>query len=396
MLIAAGLLSILYNVYYTGIIFLITAFIPFVMFGLLCYCYGRVRAELVSAVHVANKGASIPVAVRLSNPTIFPVSYMKIYLSYKNSYSGQKFCRTVIVPLDCRTNASVACNLLSEYSGNVEIMLEGIRLYDYMKLFSLKRKLHSQLIVAVLPNYYELQDNDFLRKSIQLFDSDDYSSVKSGDDPSEVFNIREYREGDRLQRIHWKLSSKLDQLMIKEFSFPINCSILLFVNLNISPKEDALPFMDAILECALSISYTLVMQGRQHYISWFDERQGICTRLRVAKESDLFEAVDGLLHTLPGIGQEDVLSAYLAEFPHDQYTDLLVISGEMLNKTTESFSAIKAHNRQMVYVSSLNSETGISGISAEQLKEYGEAGIDLWPVDIGNVRRDLQQFGKVC
>ena len=37
-------------------------------------------------------------------------------------------------------------------------------------------------------------------------ESDSYSTIKGGDDPSEVFAIREYREGDRLQRIHWKLS----------------------------------------------------------------------------------------------------------------------------------------------------------------------------------------------
>lgn len=392
LLAVTGLLAILYDVYYTGIIFLTVALIPFFLFGLLSFCYGQIKAELISDVHVANKGEDIPVTIQLSNPTIFPIPYMKIYLSYRNCFSAQKLSRTLIVPLDYRTSTSVICNLSSQYSGNLEITLDAIKLYDYAKLFSLKRKLHSEIKAAVLPGYYELQESDLLSKNTQLVESDYYSPVKKGDDPSEVFEIREYREGDRLTRIHWKLSSKLNQLMIKEFSFPINCSILLFLNLNIPEGEEVLPYMDAILECALSISYTLAMKGQQHYFAWYDRKQGLVRRLRVAKESDLFEAVDGLLQVQPGSDMTDVPSAYLAEYPHEQYTELFYISGELPEAQTSSLPAIKAQNRQIIYMNNLKSKDAIQDISEELLREYGEAGIDLWPLNIGDVKGGMEQF----
>ena len=41
---------------------------------------------------------------------------------------------------------------------------------------------------------------------------------RKGNDPSEIFDIREYVPGDDIRSIHWKLSSKTDTLILKEAS----------------------------------------------------------------------------------------------------------------------------------------------------------------------------------
>lgn len=46
-------------------------------------------------------------------------------------------------------------------------------------------------------------------------DSDRFSLYKKGDDPSEIFDIRDFKDGDRFQQIHWKLSSKTGHYMVK-------------------------------------------------------------------------------------------------------------------------------------------------------------------------------------
>lgn len=62
-------------------------------------------------------------------------------------------------------------------------------------------------------------------------DSDRFSTYKKGDDPSEIFDIREYADGDKIQRIHWKLSSKTGDLMVKEGSLPLMKEIHIFIDL---------------------------------------------------------------------------------------------------------------------------------------------------------------------
>jgi hypothetical protein len=55
LLISMGFLSILYNEYVMGIIFLTIVAMPFCLFALLCFCYGMVRAELVLAGNTKGK-----------------------------------------------------------------------------------------------------------------------------------------------------------------------------------------------------------------------------------------------------------------------------------------------------------------------------------------------------
>ncbi len=394
LLVLVGVLSVLYNIYYMGIILLTVIAMPFLMFGLLSYLYGKVKAEMVSVVHIANKRDAIPITVQLTNPSIFPIINLKIYISYKNGYSDQRFKKSFLISLDYRTRTSVICNLFSEYAGNLDITLEGIRIYDYMKLFSLKKKIKNQLKVAVLPYYYELEEN-YISNNTRLIESDNYSPLKSGDDPSEVFAIREYREGDRLQRIHWKLSMKQKQLMIKEFSDPLNCSVLIFVNLSVPEAESKLHFVDAIMECALSLSYTFIAKGQMHYFSWFDEKHGICKRLRVVKEQDLFEAVDGLLQSMPYGEETDALSAYLAEHPNEQYTDLFYITGDVSISRIDSLSVMKAMSRLMICIRNLNNQPDSQTVSEDVIERSGNMGINFMPVDVNNVKRDIEQLRLV-
>ncbi len=273
-----------------------------------------------------------------------------------------------------------------------QISLKGILVCYYLKLFSLRKKRKGELKVAVLPYFYELPENEISYSHTRIVESDYYSPYKSGDDPSEVFSIREYREGDRPQRIHWKLSRKQDQLMIKEFSDPLNCSVLLFVDLSIQKEDNVLTFMDSLLESALSLSYTFLSKGQMHYFSWYDEGHGVCKRIRVVQEKDLFEAVDGLLQARPYTDTTDAVSAYLAEHPNEQYSNLFYVTGAVSGHQLDSLSLLKAHTMQMIYVSDIAKQTRESYLPVEVLKRSGEMGMGLWSVDTQNVRRDMEQL----
>jgi hypothetical protein len=333
----------------------------------------------------------IPVSIQITNPTIFPVSNIKLYIEYQNTYSGQRFKKTISASLDYRTKTSVIFHITSQYAGNMKISLRGFRIYDNMKLFSLKRKTNNSIKVAVLPSYYELENYEMVDRNSSLIDSDNYSPHRKGDDPSEVFEIREYREGDCLQRIHWKLSMKQDQLMIKEFSDPVHCSVLLFINLNIPENEKALCYMDAILECALSLSYTFLLKEQLHYISWYDKELGECVRVCVTQEQDLYEAADGLLQAIPYTESMEGLASYQAQYPHDHYSTLFIISPNISDRNMEALASIKADTRRMIYMDNNKKRP----VEKELLMKYTATGVNLFTIDIGNIRNEMEQLSWV-
>ena len=398
LLAAVAVLSILYNDYYMGMIFLTVAVLPFLMFGLLSYIYGKVRAEILSIIHVVSKGEMIPVTIRINNPTRFPISNITICFTYRNSFSRNIYKKEISASADKRSNTTVICNIISEHAGNLEISLSKIRIFDYLKMFSLGRKQKGEIKIAVLPYLHEISDDYMNSRCKMLVESDYFSNVKSGDDPSEVFAIREYREGDRLQRIHWKLSRKLDQLMIKDFSEPLNCSVLVFANLSVPHEEDILVYMDSLLECALSLSYSFLLKGQIHYFSWYDELHGTCQRVRIVQEKDLYEAVDKILQSIPYSEGIDVMTAYLAEHPNDQYTDLFYVTGEVSKEQLDSLSIIKANIRQIIYVNDTSRMQKVSRerlpinlpIAEDVMKKIAEMGIGLLSIDTNNMKHNME------
>ncbi|NLP16277.1 MAG: DUF58 domain-containing protein [Clostridiales bacterium] len=399
-LLITGILAILYNEYFMGILFLTVMILPFLLFAILSYVYGRLSYELISTAHVVNRGDYIPISIHIHNPTIFPVTNLCITLCYSNTFSNQNknYKQVFHVTVDSREKTTVLCNLVSEHTGNLKISLSRVRVFDYLKIFSLREKNLAEIKVAVLPYYYELSEDYLEDGSKMQVESDTFSAIKSGDDPSEVFAIREYREGDRPVRIHWKLSIKQNKLMIKDFSDPKNCSVVVFADLGIPNDEDILYAVDSVLECALSLSYSFMIRGQYHYLTWYNKHLESCQRVRIADEKDLFEAVDEILNCGPHSEDADLAASYFAEFPNEQYTDLFYVTKVVTDKQLESLILIKSIDRQILYISGTDDGDGYNEfdtnwdlpIARELVRKFAETGIGILPINSSSIKTDLE------
>ena len=68
-----------------------------------------------------------------------------------------------------------------------------------------------------------------------------FSEEVSGDDPSELFALRDYQPGDRMARIHWKLSARKGEWYVKEFSRPVGTAGTAFIGSLCGKKGDKAP-----------------------------------------------------------------------------------------------------------------------------------------------------------
>ncbi len=61
----------------------------------------------------------------------------------------------------------------------------------------------------------------------EMEDRVNYDPNRPGDDNTELFGIREFRDTDNPKRIHWKRSSREETLFVKEYSRPLEkqCAI---------------------------------------------------------------------------------------------------------------------------------------------------------------------------
>ncbi|MBQ9647571.1 MAG: DUF58 domain-containing protein [Oscillospiraceae bacterium] len=140
-----------------------------------------------------------------------------------------------------------------------------------------------------------------------------YSQTRAGSDPSETFAIREYRPGDPIRQIHWKLSQKTETMMLRELGLPIvNQTLLVYRNLLVAgetvPPRDA----DAMAEVFLSISRALAGEGLAHIAAFAEDGRFMLTE--VQNDVD-FRAMEARFLTLSWEADDGALARLLVETP---------------------------------------------------------------------------------
>ncbi|MCI9153071.1 DUF58 domain-containing protein [Lachnospiraceae bacterium] len=185
----------------------------------------------------------------------------------------------------------------SRYAGTVEYQLDALVLYDLLGIFCRRVLLKKQRTIGIMPPF-ELMPLEITRRTREfLAEADEYSTEKKGDDPSEVYQIREYRPPDSIHSIHWKLSAKEDHLMVKEHGFPMGCVVLLWIRLPLADTDSK--SFNRLLEQAASLSVTLLEEKCIHMAAWFEEKSGRVIKWRVSTAESVYEWIWRLLSTEP-------------------------------------------------------------------------------------------------
>jgi len=99
-----------------------------------------------------------------------------------------------------------------------------------------------------------------------------YSGARPGDDPGETFDIREYQEGDSIRQIHWKLTGKLDKMMIRQRSFPVDDTVLILAEPFL--KEKAPAVAQTLGEVFAAVLNSFLEQGISCQAGVFDHSTG--------------------------------------------------------------------------------------------------------------------------
>ena len=188
-----------------------------------------------------------------------------------------------------------------------------------------------------MPNTFEpmieLQSPDF-----PDMESDDYSMTSPGDDPSELFDIRDYREGDSLRSIHWKLSGKYDRTVVKEMSQPVSNALLLLLD-NCPTADFSADAADRACEALVSVSQTLADQSITHQIAWFNRDTAQMEIVSITSLDDL--------RRLPTVDVEDLREGYplpLLCVPEEEVVRIHASSGTTGKRKILAYTANDVNN----------------------------------------------------
>lgn len=270
----------------------------------------KITGELkIEAVHIEKK-EEFPIEILLTNQSLFPMPVVWVRVCCENEFTGEKIYMEEKAMTDAKGASSLLLYLQSKYCGKMRITMEEIRVQDYLRLFSKKAPIQERVKeVIVLPKIHKIALNSVTWVQDKQ-EGEEFSHARSGEDTSEVFDVHEYREGDTFQRVHWKLTAKAEEYLVKEYSLPIEQTILVFLDFYTEQGVVTQAQFDVFLEILASLSWSMADQGWNHIIFWYQETKQQLNQIKIQEEQDVYYMLEQVCSIRNSGEYTDVLSMY--------------------------------------------------------------------------------------
>ncbi len=325
-LLAAAYLYFMYNdTVISGILMFLILYLP-VSALYLILTKGKIEAELERVPAMGETGRQIRAGAVVKNRSRMTGIRYELSLTVGNIYDKKRKKRKYAGAVPAGGEETLWCEFGTERCGSIEVRLEGIRVYDLLGMFCMRKKVKRSAFVKIMPEFRPMPV-EITRKTREFqAEAEEYSGEKRGDDPSEIYQVREYRVMDSLKDIHWKLSAKEEELMVKERGFPLGCTVLIWFDVR-EGRMSAEGF-SKLVERAASLSVTLAEEKCIHMAAWYEEKNERIVKLRVRDEESACRMVWRLLDLEPCRNTAKRDACYEDAFRGQEFSSIVTIDGE--------------------------------------------------------------------
>lgn len=202
-------LSLIY--YYRGLRFLLAfaVFLPLVSWLELLGKRFLLKWEMDMEELVCTRGKNAEVVLRFRNRSFLPISRICVELEWSIPGDAPKKRKEWIQGLN--EQEELRLGFPAEHCGKAVLQMKKIRLYDYLGISSISVRCRNQAELLIAPEIEQLDISELDRAMAPGL------VLAQGADDLEGYHIRDYRQGDSLHRVHWKLSARTEELQIRDF-----------------------------------------------------------------------------------------------------------------------------------------------------------------------------------
>ena len=242
----------------------------------------KVRIRL-TAPGVTSKNKRFSLHAQLESNTALPFGKTVMWLQLTNAVTGEKQRKRVTF------RGEGQWVLESAYCGCIECRAANAWCYDIFGILPVRIPCKAKKRIVVMPDTFPVETETVLTRSNQD-DCTEYAPDKKGADRTETLQIRDYVPGDPLQQIHWKLSSKLDRLIVRDPAQPVDRELMVFLEQSDEARTAAQA--DALMEAVVSVCQALNEAGQPFRLAWNED---VIVSYDISNKEQLPEAVSAIL-----------------------------------------------------------------------------------------------------
>ena len=279
---------------------LITALVLFCLPRLL---RRRAEAAFFPLAGTARKGSPLPCRLRLVNRAPLPAGRVRGVLRMRYPRLDAPITtRRLTWGAAAGSAGELDFSLTAPYCGLLEVELVRVRFYDFLGLFSASRRGEGPAAIPVLPPERAAR---IALATAGAAGGDALPRPSPAGDEQDPGQLRSYRAGDPVRRIHWNLSARSGGLWVKEHQREEAPQVELMLNTSSTRRRSAGEW-SAFFEVLSALVLGLLRAGAEVRLTWLEAGREDFSQADLSEASDL----TALLPRLYGADFSDTNEAF--------------------------------------------------------------------------------------
>lgn len=219
----------------------------------------------ISAPAATTKNELTEWALQCTNSSKWYTATAKITVTWEHIFTKQRYTELISLTIPARRTVTTTIKLAHLYSGHYKIHVEKAILTDALTLFSIEKRIVCEQDTVLLPNARFNQHTHLNEKNTTQLPNATTFAQLNGD---ELAHLKLYQPGDSVKQIHWKLSSKLDELYVKQLETTTGQQFILAVDT--TQLGDDIKLYDKLIEETASQLFGSIINGRYGQLAFYE------------------------------------------------------------------------------------------------------------------------------
>ena len=321
LILAALILYFFDNETVTLALLLAMIILPAVSIGLLALSGKNLTVRMGDSPVVGERPT---MRLTIENPGIMPVANAELEVVCENLRTGETDSTVIQVSPGPKSKKEIDFEVLSGHAGRYRVNVTDAVMWDPLMLAKKDVKCEDSKFITVMPELFETHLT--YASDAALLENDRSAESRRGLDPGDVRGIREYVPGDPVRNIHWKLSEKLDKMLVKELGTPITDQLLVILG-SAGERSSDPEALEAIASVYVSLLNTLRLDSTSLTAAWTDAITGQAVFKKISDEDEMNLAADEYLASPASLhGAFASIDRDLAE---TRYAHIVIVCGRM-------------------------------------------------------------------
>lgn len=294
----------------------------------------RIRFRLHQGI---REGGKISGTLKVESAgVVLAAQWMLMDIEIYNKMFGVSECHHLELEINNRQK-EIEFVVPAEWCGETEIHCVSVCMQDILQLSEKKLQPFDTISTIVYPRKVNVQV-EMSTTTIGTPLDEGVMQNRKGNDPSEVFDIKDYVPGDDLRFVHWKLSGKADHLIMRQPSEPTHYHAIMLMDLGM--EQDDVNVTRAELNGAVaigaSIGEQMIQQGANFCVA-IPYKDGLAVK-EVCSMKEFQQMQLEWLGTPIQMNAGRGVDYFVLQHLEDYFTRLIIISAGRYNKDIVSLS----------------------------------------------------------